>query len=97
MTTLRFLTVSLMALAGSAPLAGGGQPPQAPASRLPNIIFIMSDDHAAHAISAYGSRLIKTPDIDRLAAEGMRLSNASSPTRSARPAAPPFSPASTPT
>lgn len=41
----------------------------------PNIIFIMSDDHAAHAISAYGSKLIKTPNIDRLAREGMRLKN----------------------
>jgi arylsulfatase A-like enzyme len=41
----------------------------------PNIIFIMSDDHASHAISAYGSRLIKTPNIDRLANEGMKLEN----------------------
>jgi arylsulfatase A-like enzyme len=41
----------------------------------PNIVFIMSDDHAAHAISAYGSKLIKTPNIDRLAKEGMRLDN----------------------
>jgi arylsulfatase A-like enzyme len=46
-----------------------------PAQRMPNIVFIMSDDHAAHAISAYGSRLIKTPNIDRLANEGMRLEN----------------------
>src|SRR5437762_9835580 len=36
----------------------------------PNIIFIMSDDHAAHAISAYGSRVNQTPNIDRLAREG---------------------------
>ena len=39
----------------------------------PNIVFIMSDDHAAHAISAYGSRINTTPNLDRLAAEGMRL------------------------
>jgi arylsulfatase A-like enzyme len=44
----------------------------APASR-PNIVFIMTDDHAAHAISAYGSRINKTPNIDRLAREGMRF------------------------
>jgi len=44
-------------------------------AKLPNIVFIMSDDHAAHAISAYGSRLIKTPNIDRLAKEGMRFTN----------------------
>jgi len=41
----------------------------------PNIVFIMSDDHAAHAISAYGSRVNRTPNIDRLAKEGMLLSN----------------------
>lgn len=38
-----------------------------------NIIFIMSDDHAAHAISAYGSRVNHTPHMDRIAKEGMRL------------------------
>ncbi len=42
----------------------------------PNIVFIMTDDHAAHAISSYGSKLIKTPHLDRLAREGMRFDNA---------------------
>ncbi len=41
----------------------------------PNILFIMSDDHAAHAISAYGSKINSTPQIDRLAREGMRFTN----------------------
>src|SRR5438046_3610793 len=41
----------------------------------PNILFIMSDDHAAHAISAYGSRVNRTPNIDRLAREGALLEN----------------------
>ncbi len=41
----------------------------------PNIIFIMSDDHASHAISAYGSKINKTPHIDRIANEGMRFAN----------------------
>ena len=45
-------------------------------SKRPNILFIMSDDHAYQAISAYGSQLIKTPNIDRLADEGMLFSNA---------------------
>ena len=35
----------------------------------------MSDDHAAHAISAYGSKINTTPNIDRLAKEGMRFKN----------------------
>src|SRR5436190_16799741 len=39
----------------------------------PNILFIMSDDHGYQAISAYGSKVNKTPNIDRLAKEGMRL------------------------
>ncbi|WP_153039224.1 sulfatase/phosphatase domain-containing protein [Microbulbifer sp. Q7] len=43
----------------------------------PNIIFIMSDDHAYQAVSAYGSELIETPNIDRLAEEGVRFDNAS--------------------
>jgi arylsulfatase A-like enzyme len=43
----------------------------------PNIVFIMSDDHAYQAISAYNDRLIKTPNIDRLADEGMLFQNAS--------------------
>lgn len=38
----------------------------------PNILFIMSDDHAAHAISAYGSVINQTPNIDRIADEGVR-------------------------
>ena len=42
----------------------------------PNIIFIMSDDHAYQAISAYSDHLIQTPNIDRIANEGMLFSNA---------------------
>src|SRR5680860_890383 len=36
----------------------------------PNIVFIMSDDHAYQAISAYGHGLNETPQIDRIAEEG---------------------------
>ena len=46
----------------------------APADR-PNILYVMTDDHARHAISAYGSKINKTPNIDRLATEGMRFDN----------------------
>ena len=42
----------------------------------PNILFIMSDDHAYQAISAYSNKLIETPNIDRIANEGMLFSNA---------------------
>src|SRR3954465_8090868 len=53
---------------------GGLLSAQAKESR-PNIIFIMADDHAAHAISAYGSKLNKTPNIDRIANDGMLFKN----------------------
>ena len=48
-------------------------------SSQPNILFMMSDDHAAHAIGAYQGRLASldpTPNIDALAAEGMLFKNA---------------------
>jgi arylsulfatase A-like enzyme len=41
----------------------------------PNIIFIMSDDHAERAISCYNDSLIQTPNIDRIASEGVRFQN----------------------
>jgi len=59
------LALARSALAGDAG-AGG---------KRPNIIFIMSDDHAAHALSCYGSKINKTPNLDRIAAEGMRFDN----------------------
>ncbi len=43
----------------------------------PNIVFIMSDDHAYQAISAYDNSLIETPNIDRIAKKGMLFTNAS--------------------
>ena len=44
-------------------------------STKPNIVFIMSDDHAAHALSCYGSRINQTPHLDRIAEGGMRFDN----------------------
>ncbi|MBT8395524.1 MAG: sulfatase [Gemmatimonadetes bacterium] len=41
----------------------------------PNIVFIFSDDHACQAISAYGSRINQTPNIDRIAREGAIFQN----------------------
>ena len=52
-------------------VAGCGQAEQ----KRPNIIFIMTDDHTTQAISCYGSRLVQTPNMDRLAQEGMRFDN----------------------
>ena len=41
----------------------------------PNILFIFSDDHACQAISAYGSHINQTPNIDRIAREGVLFEN----------------------
>jgi len=45
------------------------------AERRPNILLIFSDDHAAHAVGCYGSRINQTPNLDRLAKQGMRFAN----------------------
>lgn len=41
----------------------------------PNIIYIMSDDHDADAISAYNNKFIATPNMDRIAKDGIRFTN----------------------
>lgn len=46
-----------------------------PQQKRPNIVVILTDDHAAHAISAYGSVVNATPRIDEIAAAGVRLDN----------------------
>lgn len=49
---------------------------QQPLSRKPNIVFILADDLGAGDLGCYGQRYIRTPNIDRLAAEGMRFTRA---------------------
>ncbi|OGV08072.1 MAG: sulfatase [Stygiobacter sp. RIFOXYC12_FULL_38_8] len=44
-------------------------------TKRPNILFIMSDDHAEQAISCYSKALINTPNIDRIANEGIMFKN----------------------
>ena len=41
----------------------------------PNILFIFTDDHASHSLSCYGSKINKTPNLDRIAKEGMLFKN----------------------
>jgi arylsulfatase A-like enzyme len=45
----------------------------AQAAARPNILFIMADDHGYQAMSCYGSRVNQTPNLDRIAREGMRF------------------------
>src|SRR3954469_9325392 len=42
----------------------------------PNFIVIVTDDHAKNAVSAFGSKMINTPNIDRIANEGIKFNNA---------------------
>ncbi len=46
------------------------------AQQRPNIIVIISDDHAYQAISAYGAKQVRTPNIDRIAREGVLFNKA---------------------
>ncbi|HSW02636.1 MAG TPA: sulfatase [Sedimentisphaerales bacterium] len=64
------VTAGLSVLGGA---VGRGQ--GAGAKGRPNILFIMTDDHASHAMSCYGSKINQTPNLDRIAKEGMRFTN----------------------
>src|SRR5580704_16164712 len=66
----------LLLMAATVPGAARGDAgPRSEGGTRPNIIFIFSDDHAAQAMSCYGSRINTTPNLDRLAAGGMRFRN----------------------
>lgn len=66
-----YLSASALALSGCA----DQQKEQTDEKERPNIIFIMSDDHAWQALSCYGSNRNETPNLDRLAEQGMRFTN----------------------
>ena len=68
---IKFNTLQAVALTALMALAG-----TASAADRPNIVFIMSDDHAVRAVSAYGNSVMETPNIDRIADKGMRFDRA---------------------
>jgi arylsulfatase A-like enzyme len=67
---IRTVCLALTLLPGLATAAPSAEP-----ARRPNILFIFTDDHAQHALSAYGSRVNVTPHLDRLATGGARFTN----------------------
>jgi arylsulfatase A len=72
--------VWVILLAFSATLASArGAQPQGGRPELPNIIFIMADDLGYGGLGCYGATQIPTPHCDRLAREGMRFTDAHSP------------------
>ncbi len=71
--TVKLLTVLFLLLTSSCVRQ---QKRETATTARPNIIFILSDDHAYQAISAYGSKLVQTPNIDRIALGGAIFMNA---------------------
>lgn len=64
--------LSLVALVAFTARAHAADSPAAP----PNILLVLSDDHSAPHLGCYGDKDIRTPNLDRLAAEGMRFDRA---------------------
>lgn len=50
--------------------------PRTAAAARPNVLLICADDHAPYMMGAYGNRVVRTPNLDRLAASGMRFDRA---------------------
>ncbi len=69
---LKILSISLALSAFAAPIHGQ----TVSAKSKPNIIFIMADDLGYGDLGSYEKTLIKTPNIDRLAREGLRFTQA---------------------
>jgi len=74
---LLFITIIVAFLGSSCSKQEQSAPKESAATKRPNIIFMMADDHAYQAISAYSNHLIETPNIDRIAKNGMLFTNAS--------------------
>lgn len=66
----RFL-VFLLLLAACQPA-----PPATELQPLQNILFIVGDDHSTNVLGCYGNEIVRTPNLDRLAGQGVRFANA---------------------
>ncbi|MEO6437518.1 MAG: sulfatase-like hydrolase/transferase, partial [Tepidisphaeraceae bacterium] len=74
MRSISVVALAVLAFVFAVSQAGAAEPQPSP--QRPNIVFIFADDHAAHAISAYGSKINRTPNIDRITKNGMLFRNA---------------------
>lgn len=69
-------TALLLLISLSIPAARGQQPAAPAAKRTPNIVIIISDDVGYGDVGCYGATRVKTPNIDRLASQGLRFTDA---------------------
>jgi arylsulfatase len=75
MTRTRRIAGAALVLLAMGWVTPGAALAQAPAARKPNIILILADDLGYNEVGVYGQKKIRTPNIDRLAQEGVRLTD----------------------
>ena len=74
-TRLTFAVILSAVISQLTLMSSGISEAQASQQKQPNILFIFTDDHASHAMSCYGSKVNQTPNLDRIAREGMLFNN----------------------
>lgn len=84
MTRREFLKAT--AYISSMPLSSGGASAAAASGSKPNILYLMTDQHRSDCLGCAGNHIIKTPNLDSIAADGVLFSNAYTSTPSCTPA-----------
>lgn len=69
------VTLPTVALIALAPLAVHAKTPKTEQTKPMNIVYIMTDDHTAQMMSCYDTRYASTPNLDRIARDGVRFTN----------------------
>ncbi len=72
----KFFAFGLLAVSSAVFPACSSEPPAQPETAKPNILFILVDDLGWADVGSFGSKLYETPNIDRLASQGMKFTNA---------------------
>src|SRR3954470_3014426 len=80
--SLALLLFLFSSFQGAGQSAASPKPPE----RLPNLVIILADDLGYGDVSCYGASRIRTPNIDRLAAQGLRFTDAHSTSATCTPA-----------
>ena len=70
---IKFFIPAAGVLAFGVSLSGCGQHQQKSSGY--NIVYIMTDDHTAQMMSCYDNRYVETPNLDRIAADGVKFVN----------------------